>query len=252
MELLRDAGEWIASNWTALGTFIFTAVVAWAAIVGHRLNERLTDAELDPAVTVYIELGRYAHSSFDLVIKNAGRGAARNVSFRVEPEGPGDASEGVPRLSNMAIFQRGIAFLGPSQELRTYYGSYPELEANPMLVHVTYERESSERRRQRMVGNFPLDVRIFEGMSQVGEHPDITSARALKQIAEDVRQVRRGSDWATISVSVKRQYVFSRRVNELWNRWFGTPYIDSSASPWRTFRDELRRTLTDARRRVRE
>lgn len=244
-------GTWIVSNWSDVGTFLFTGVVAWTAIIGILLNRRLVDAELDPAVTVYIELRRYAHSSFDLVIKNAGRGAAQNVTFRVESESPGETEERARRLSNMAIFQRGIAFLGPSQELRTYYGSYRELEANPMRVHVTCERDGSERRRKRMGGNFPLDVRIFDGMSQVGEHPDSTSARALKQIAEDVRQVRRGSNWATISVSVNRRYFFSRRVDHFWNRWFGTPYIDSSASPWRTFRDELRRTLTNGRRRVR-
>jgi hypothetical protein len=57
----------MADNWTDLGAFVgnfvFAGVVAWTAVVGMKLNRRLTDAELDPAITVYIEPDRH-HFSF--------------------------------------------------------------------------------------------------------------------------------------------------------------------------------------------
>lgn len=235
-----------------MGTFLFTGVVEWTAIVGHRLTQRLTDAELDPAVVVFIESRRCHFSTFELVIKSVGRGAARNVKFRSEPGFAADADRTATRLLNMAIFERGIPFPGPSQETRTYYGSFRRLEAAPLALHVTYERDPAERRRKTLQADFTIDVRIFDGTMQVGEQPEVTSAKALKQIADDVRGVRRGGPLGPLSVSPSRRYVFSQRINRFWNRWSGTPYIDSGATGWHTFRTELWRTLVGVGLRLRK
>ena len=141
MDWIREVGDWTGRHWSDVGTvgmFLFTGVVAWTAIVGHRLNQRLTDAELDPAVVVYIESRRYHFSTFELVIRNVGRGAARNVMFGIEPGFAAVADRAATRLLNMAIFKRGIPFLGPSQEIRTYYGSFRRLEAAPLALHLTF------------------------------------------------------------------------------------------------------------------
>ena len=93
MNWLQDLGYWFADNWTDLGNLIFAAVVAWTAWVGVKLNRRLADAELDPAVTVYIEPQTLRWPFFDLVIRNAGRGPARNVRFTVEADKPPQAHQ---------------------------------------------------------------------------------------------------------------------------------------------------------------
>src|SRR5688500_898231 len=123
-----DFGCWVADNWVDLGNFLFAGAVAWAAIVGNRLNQRLVNAELDPAIAVYIEADRTHHLSCALVIKNVGRGAARNIAVTVDPDVPIDTDDPDSRLSRLAMFEQGVTYLGPLQEIRTFYASYVQAE----------------------------------------------------------------------------------------------------------------------------
>lgn len=53
--------------------------VAWAPVASMRLSRRLARAELDPAITVTLEMDPERFRVIYLVVKNAGRGSARNV-----------------------------------------------------------------------------------------------------------------------------------------------------------------------------
>lgn len=175
MDCIGDMGAWIARNWADLGTFMFTDVVAWTAIVGNRLNRRLVDAELDPAITVSVQPDPHQFFLIELVIKNVGRCAARTITLCASPDVPVEPAEESSRLSEMAIFQSGIPFMAPSQEIRTFYGVYPQLQTDPITVDVSFDRDTTEQHRRTMSASFLIDVRQFEGLSEVGESPDLAA-----------------------------------------------------------------------------
>jgi hypothetical protein len=103
---LRCCGS-VHAQLGASGNGVFGAVVAWTGWISLQLNRRLTDDEVDPAITVYFERSRDQFTFFDLVVKNVGRGIARNVTFVVVPDTSLSASQ-EHRLAAISMFQRGI------------------------------------------------------------------------------------------------------------------------------------------------
>lgn len=190
MDWLSSLVVWLSDNPATWIELIFAAVVAWSAWVSVSLNRRLAEAELDPAITIYLERDRLHFSFFDLVIRNAGRGTARNVKLRAEPDIPVDITDDESRLSRLGIFQQGISMMGPLQEIRTFYGSYPHAQKEPITIHVTYDRELPGAMRRRSVRTtFVIDVTQFGGLSRIGEPPELTVTKSLDQIATDLRHI---------------------------------------------------------------
>lgn len=168
MGWVADLGQWLAANWTDLGNLVFAGVVAWTAWVTTRLSRRLAEAELDPAITVFIEGSRENFGLFDVVIKNLGRGAARNVRFRVEPDIPIEKDDEESRLTQLAAIDKGLDYMAPLQEIRSFYGSMPGITEQVITIHVCYERDSDERRLRRLSASFSLDIGRFKGITRVG------------------------------------------------------------------------------------
>lgn len=252
MELFRDTGRWFTDYWTELGSLFFAAVVAWTAWVGVKLNRRLIDAELDPAITVYLEQDPMHFSFLILVIKNAGRGVARNIRFAVKPDIPVEANDPSTQLSRLAVFDRGISIMAPMQEIRTFYGAFPELTREPIDIYATYERDSPESRQRSLRANFVLDVTLFEGLSQVGDPPELSAAQSLNKMAADIEKIRMGGSRSNVTVIVKRHYIFSNLAHRIRRRWFGERYLNSTQSPWQHFRKELYQTIVRRWRRTLE
>lgn len=247
METVRHFGCWFSNNWADLGNILFAAVVAWTAWAGVKLNRRLAEAELDPAISIYIEPDRVHWSFFDLVIKNAGRGAAWNVRFSVSPDIPIEPGEPDSRLSRMSLFQDGINFMAPFQEIRSFYGSFMTLSKEPITISVQYERDTPEAKRRKVQAKFILDVAPFAGLSRVGEPPELTTAKALKKMADDLHAIKSGGSHWTPTISVRRRYIFSRWANELHERWFGSRYLNRHESAWKYFRNEVNQAVRNSR-----
>lgn len=247
MDTLRDVGCWFADNWSDLGSVVFAAVVAWTAWLGVKLNRRLADAELDPAISVYIEPDRIRWSFFDLVIRNVGRGPAWNVRFTVSPDIPVETDDADSRLSRMALIRDGINFMAPFQEIRTFYGSYVQLSKEPITINVRYDREMPDRKRRTVQATFVLDVAPFHGLSRVGNPPELTIATALENMANDLREIQRGGSHWNPTITVMRRYFFSQEANRIFRRWFGRRYLDREDSAWRHFRAEVRQIVKRSR-----
>lgn len=208
------------------------------------MNRRLTEAELDPAITIYVEADRLHWLFFDLVIKNAGHGPARNIQFTVDPDIPVETNDPDSCLSRMAIFQRGISFMAPLQEIRTFYGSFLQLTKEPITIHVSYDRETPNAKGKTVKASFVIDIGQFQGISRVGEPYELTVTKALEKMATDLHAIKEGGSWSNVTVEVKRRYFFSHDVNRIWRRWFGGRYLNNTEfTAWQHFRKELRRTM---------
>jgi len=247
---------WIEEHPASAIELIFAGVLAWAAVASMRLSSRLAGAELDPAITVTLELDPDRLWIIHFVVRNAGRGSARNV--RLSTEADHSISPGHPddKLTRMAIFRTGLPFMGPQQELRSAIGTYMSLSKEPIVVHAVYEPDDGRRwRRRTLRSSFVLDVSQFEGVSSIGDTPNSVAADSLEKIAKHVGHIAQGNSQGTLRVLVERRYFLSHSVNAFVHRWFGGQYLNRDYTPWKHFRAEVRRSIAQwwrARRKQRQ
>lgn len=183
---LLSAEEWQAVG--TLGTLVVAIAAAVVALVQVRQAARLRREQARPYVVVYVE--RVAATILDLVVKNFGTTAARDVrlswdrppTIRWDKESePLEAADRLPLLV-------------PGQEWRTtwdLHGHRIDDEEEPFVVTVA-SRDSAGRRLPEET--FDLDTRHFahamwwekNGLHEIGD--------SLKKIERAVSQWTDGSD----------------------------------------------------------
>lgn len=237
--------SWMGTNWSTTVTLIFSGVVAWAAVINTRVSSRLADAELQPAISVFLELDQERRWFFDLVVRNGGRGTARNVRFQVVPDVPVETNDPESRLTRIAFIRNGLGHLGSGQEMRSALNSYPAMAKTPIEIIVSYELDKSSIRPKRIESRFMLDISEYEGIASLGQEPMADIADSMKQIASDVRNIKQGGSFANVTVTVKRRYFSSAWVNKHARRWFGSPALNRRLSPTAYFWNEVKRTTVE-------
>lgn len=98
------------------------------------------------------------------------------------------------------MFQNGIKYLAPDQQIRSFVGMYIELDHAPLTITVKYKGKSGKS--SEFIESFSIDVRQFEGTLSLGDPPEREVVRALDRIANDISQLRRG--WSPLKVRVDR------------------------------------------------
>lgn len=242
----------MGTNWSTIVTLIFSGVVAWAAVINTRVSARLADAELQPAISVFLELDHERRWFFDLVVRNSGRGTARNVRFQVIPDVPVETNDPESRLTRIAFIGNGLGHLGSGQEMRSALNSYPEMATTPIEIIVTYEPDRASIRPKRLESRFVLDIREFDGIASLGQEPIAEIADSMKKIAGDIRNIRQGGSFSNVTVTVRRRYFSSAWVNRQTRRWFGLPTFNRRRSIYAHFRNEVSKSMAQwwkARRR---
>lgn len=217
---MADIQASLLDNWSTLVTLLFSGIVTWSAVINTRLSTRLADAELLPAVSVYLELDKERRWFFDLVVRNSGRGVARNVRFEVIPDIPVDTSDPESRLTRVAFIREGLGHLASGQEMRTALNSFPAMVKTPIEVNVSYDPDGVRGKGQRIESRYVLDVREYEGTASIGQQSLAEIADSMSQLAGDVRNIKLGGSFANLTVTVKRQYLTSSWVNRMIRRWF--------------------------------
>jgi hypothetical protein len=177
-------------------------MVAVATVVTTVLNQRLVretvslrKAETDPDIALYIEPRKHQHGFYNVVIRNVGRGPAYRVSFLMDRSWDGLKDS---HFSDMVLFKDGVKYLAPDQEIRSFVGTFQDLDRGPLTVGPTYYGKAG--RRSLFTEEFTLDVRQFMGTVGVGRSPEREVVGALKQIAQDLHRLQLG--WRTLRVRV--------------------------------------------------
>lgn len=185
--------DW-ANNNAGILNLLFAAMVAVATVVTTWLNQRLVretaslrKAETDPDIALYIEPRRFQNSFFDVVIRNVGRGPAYNVSFVLDEYWAGKRDS---PFYEMALFRDGLKYLAPDQELRSFVGTYRDLDHGPLTITVTYYSKAGTKHPS--MEPFTIDVGQFEGTLEVGAPPERKAASALERISADLHRLRGG------------------------------------------------------------
>lgn len=143
-----------------------------------RENRVLRKAETSPRVVAYLALNPHAYGAIDFVLKNIGKGAATNVSYKVASGGDDFNSKDIRMLPSKLKY----ALLPQEEQLSSSMGMGWDLlkkpEVKPFEVEVSYEDLTGTKH----IGRFKLDVTQFDGMGRLGQPPD-------EQIAESLRKI---------------------------------------------------------------
>ena len=143
-------------GWSAIAAWVALLLVAVAALVAFfqlRLGQRLRAEQAQPYVVIYAEHNA-AHPHFiDLIVKNFGATAARNIAITIDPplqrSGGGNVEEGKGPDQ--------IRTLVPGQEWRTFWDSTIHRKELGMPARYTATIEFSDS-RERKLGPYTFDL----------------------------------------------------------------------------------------------
>jgi hypothetical protein len=195
--LAQTADEWAAFG--TVGTLFIAAVAAVIAFAQAAEARRLRLDQAQPYVVAYMEQNPNSPTLVELVIRNFGTTAARNVQITSDPtiRRTTDAEQ-----SEEVWLPSGIPVLVPQQEWRTYWDSglarkdHPTLSgANRHVVTVTYD---GVERTPRQASTSVIDWGAYVGRMYMATKTVHHAAGALGEIAKTLGKWTEGPDGLSV------------------------------------------------------
>ena len=195
----------LASTVSAFAAMILMVVTIIYARYTWQLtveNCLLRKAGTDPQVVAYATINPRVYGAIDFVIANIGKGAARNVSYKVAAGGNDLKTKNV-RLPLTGIT---FAFLPQDEQISTSMGMGWDLLAEPPLAPFEIDVEYEDMSGNQQIGQFRIDVAQFEGLHRLGTPPEEDIANAVKKIADIIDGwAQRRLQVETISTSERKK-----------------------------------------------
>jgi hypothetical protein len=184
--------EWLNANAGTVSGFaavvsatatlvIMVATVVYAALTRHLVfeNRLLRKAGTDPQVVGYAIINPRVYAAIDFVIRNIGKGSARNVSYRIVAGGEDLGTKEI-RLPPPGI---KYAFLPQDEQISVFMGMGWDLLKEPAIepfdIEISYQDIAGYQYKER----FTIDAAQFGGLHRVGTSHEEDAAKNLKTIA---------------------------------------------------------------------
>ena len=164
-------------------------IIAFATIVNSIFilcsfceTRRMRKFQTDPRIAVRLEKTKYELIGFDLVIKNEGKGTAKNVEFifKGNPEYFKGSTDPAIKINSLEIIKRGMKEIFPGSQNRYYLGTtnpeeFEEIMNNPWEIKVFYETIDNEKKNEAYI----IDIYQFKEefmeeprMKEISKHLD--------------------------------------------------------------------------------
>lgn len=194
----------VVTTFTAIvlmGTTIIYAIHTWQLAVENRL---LRKAGTDPQVVGYATINPRVFGAIDFVIRNVGKGAARNVSYKII--GGGDDLSG----KNVSLLPSGVTFdfLPQDEQLSASMGMGWDLLDDPCIRPFEIEVSYTDLAGNPYSGRFRIDVGQFAGLHRLGKPAEEEIADAVKKIAGIME------GWSMRRLQVETMSVTERREHD--------------------------------------
>jgi hypothetical protein len=189
------------SEWVNVGMFVATVLAVIVTIAALIISHCAYRSQVDPEVIVFATLDEDRPTVINLVIKNIGRGVARNIRFtlsRTIPDaafGFGDAP--TPKTMTEGPLFNGIPALVPDEKRVIIWGQYGGLYKGigDETIQATIEYTSETRfpfRQRKHLTVCPLEIKSFQHTVTPEERWDKHAAEALEKIAKSIQPVLSG------------------------------------------------------------
>lgn len=178
-------------EWSALGQMVagvataltFAVAVVAAVYARRQVNEarRTREDQTRPYIVVDAEISQASRIHIDLVIRNVGATAARNVRLEFTP--PLETSMNDLDLTDSVLINEGVKTMPPGREIRALMDQGPSrLKAKlPNRYDVIVRYEDLKGRAQPEL-RFVLDLEYLYGITTLGVKTTHDAARALEGI----------------------------------------------------------------------
>lgn len=170
-------------GWQAIAAWVGLLLIAVAALVAFfqlQLGQRLRAEQAQPYVVIYAEHNE-AHPHFiDLIVKNFGATAARDISITIDPPLKRSAGGEIEDVKGPSL----IRTLVPGQEWRTFWDSTIHRAELNMPSRYTATIEFNDTRGRRL-GPYTFDL----DWDQIMDRGWIETF-GMHQLAEAVREAR--------------------------------------------------------------
>lgn len=188
----------IAQIASAIGTLVLAALTfVYVLLTREIVKEARETRTIQERPEVIVDADYSDQDVVDVVVRNIGRGAAKDISFHFSTPMESSistekVSEDVP-LNELPYFREGIEFLAPGAEIRafwdTYVGLFPLLRARGLEEGITitskYKSLAGKHYETRWTIN-PLRLSGTPHVKRKGEHE---IAKAVERISKDLHRV---------------------------------------------------------------
>ncbi|MBN3125727.1 hypothetical protein [Pectobacterium brasiliense] len=181
------------------GGFIINLFMALIAIAASLISYLVYSENSIPDVVVYIEQDKDAKQILNLVIKNIGKGAAKNIMFKCEtplPQHAFDTTDTAEMTKGALV--TGIPYLAPGGERSMMFGKYHELAKwfgnEKITVDITCERAKGILFGNRKIKNTSyLEVFSFSTVSASDNSIGNKIREELVKIRNEISKIKSGN-----------------------------------------------------------
>ena len=170
-------------------TLLFSGIVAYSTFKYTRLTKSLVNETrqsraffLESHIAAYLVNSETQPGIISLVIKNIGKGIARNISFEVINDI--NYSKAANTLSTISIFNNGVSYFPPDKKFKFILFDVTG-DDNKLKDKISFVVRYSDSVQENRVARFEL---FFSEISNLGKVTP--SDTFIGQIAEELKKIR--------------------------------------------------------------
>ncbi len=188
---------------SVLFTLVVTAATVFYALLTRRLvveTIQMRRAQTEPHVAVRVEPSDTSVYMMLLVVENVGAGPAYSLRLSVDPD---FVMEQGRTLSRLGLFQHGIHYLAPGQQIRLFLthvaDKMEEIQQEGGKFDFTVSTQYMTAAGVKFQHDYSIDFRHLIGVIERGS-PLQKVSQHLKKIADSISKTERG--WGKLKVDV--------------------------------------------------
>lgn len=183
---------------------VATVIYAWLTAKLVQETRQMRQVQTEPRIQVTYRVSEHWINLLDVSVRNIGLGPAHDIQFKVrgETDLPG-TKELVEKLMKLACFQRGLAYLGPSEEYFSFWVSLVEGDQTKVESRVVVEAAYRSATGVLYQHDCVIDLSELKGSSRLGEPPLLKIAKHIEAMAKDIHNVTAGNQRAKVDVHTK-------------------------------------------------
>ena len=204
-------------NWNDIVILVFSGLVAASTVIYAFLTWRLVSetrelrqAQTEPRISIRAEFSdRAAHGALELVIRNEGQGAARDIKFRFQGDPNHFVETGISvPVDQIPVIRDGLPYLGPNQRFDMIMGwlraeSFRHASKNPWTFYITYENHLGKPNQEVYV----VDFSQFDALIMRDSSPLFKMEEHLGQLQKTIERLVNGNRQIGVITQTKEEFL---------------------------------------------